>query len=170
MALFGYFQSEQYFISHRDYVNELFAPPQLVEDYIIDRYFEIDFDDAVSVHVRRGDYLKFADVHPACSSDYYNLALEDIGAVNNILVFSDDIDWCRSNLDIKNALYITEEDYIELYMMSFCRNNIIANSSFSWWAAWLGDSDKRVIAPSVWFGPKGPQDVQDIVPERWKRI
>jgi hypothetical protein len=88
---------------------------------------------------------------------------------DQFLVFSDDINWCEENLKLENSIYINDEkDYNELYLMSLCDNNIIANSSFSWWGAWLNkNDDKLVVGPTKWFGPAINHKTSDILPDEW---
>ena len=88
------------------------------------------------------------------------------------LVFSDDIEWCKNNITGDNIVYIDSEiDYIDLYLMARCDNNIIANSSFSWWGAWLNKNEnKKVVAPTLWFGQVVGEDTNDIIPENWIKI
>jgi hypothetical protein len=86
--------------------------------------------------------------------------------------FSDDPTKCKELFSKKNITYLNlEKDYLDMYAMSYCANNIIANSSFSWWGAWLNrNKNKKIVAPKIWFGPKGPQDYQDIYCNEWKVI
>lgn len=167
LLLHGYFQSEKYFADCKDYIKNLFCETLFVKDYIDIQYDGLD--ESISMHVRRGDYLKFPDVHPVCELSYYEKAFDTIGEDRKVFVFSDDIQWCKENFKFKNVVFVENEpDYIDFYMISRCRHNIISNSSFSWWAAWLnGHEDKKVICPKSWFGTRGPQDTQDIYPEEW---
>jgi hypothetical protein len=167
LFLHGYFQSEKYFSDCKEYIKNLFSETLFVKDYIDVQYENLD--EAISIHVRRGDYLKFPDTHPVCRLSYYEKAIETIGEDRSIFIFSDDIQWCKENFKFKNMIFVENEpDYIDLFMISRCKHNIIANSSFSWWAAWLNrNEDKKVICPKNWFGIKGPQDIQDIYPEEW---
>lgn len=168
----GYFQSEKYFSDHSDYIHNLYSPTEEIDDYIFDKYDGIDFSTATFLHVRRGDYIKLSDTHPPCQPEYYQNAFDSLGKndINQVLVFSDDIDWCVSQKDMIDdnieTIYIEgENDYIDLYMMSLCKNAIICNSSFSWWGAWLGRCN--TIAPRKWFGPKGPNEWNDLYCENW---
>lgn len=88
------------------------------------------------------------------------------------IVFSDDIEWCEENLPKDNFYYIkNEKDYIELYLMSMCNNNITCNSSFSWWGAWLNKKeDKKVIGPKIWFGSAINHNTDDIIPQSWIKL
>jgi hypothetical protein len=95
-----------------------------------------------------------------------------LGDYNNIFVFSDDITWCRNNLGFKNMIFVEGNvDIEDLWLMSLCEKNIIVNSSFSWWGAYLNTSkDKVVIAPSNWFGPSAGLNSSDIIPDEWNKI
>jgi len=121
----------------------------------------------VSVHIRRGDYLKFPDIHPTVSLDYYIKAISDIKKrkdIKCVLVFSDDIQWCKTNFYADMIRYAEGlYDYEEMLLMSACTHNIIANSSFSWWGAYLNENpDKIVYAPKIWCGAKANHGWEDI--------
>jgi hypothetical protein len=131
--------------------------------------------------VRRGDYVtspKTNSVHGTCSLEYYydsfNL-IEKQHKNSHYFIFSDDIEWCKQNLEfIKNKTFIelsaNERDHEEMYLMSQCKHNIIANSSFSWWGAWLNQNpDKMVIAPKKWFHDQ-QINTNDLIPDTWIRI
>jgi len=171
-TLIGYFQSEQYFADYHERIKELFSPDEITKQYIIEKYGEVSSEDIASIHVRRGDYLKFKDIHPTCTREYYIEAMSRLPANTNYMVFSDDPGWCLKNFNMKRFRVIEgEEDYVDMHLMSMCKNNIVANSSFSWWAAWLNNNkNKKVVAPKSWFGPSGPQDQQDVVPFHWERV
>lgn len=141
---------------------------------------EIRKTNSVSLHIRRGDYItskitnKF---HGTCCLGYYKKAMKLINKkVKNpkYFVFSDDIYWVKKNLEIKNAFYVDDnvgdKSYIDMQLMSMCKHNIIANSSFSWWAAWLNNNpNKIVIAPKKWFNDPG-MDTTDLISEEWIRF
>lgn len=168
----GYFQSEKYFVNHEKEIRNLLAPSLEIEKYIDSKYgHDLSKSNIASIHIRRGDYLKFSDTHPPCTKEYYAACFRELPSDTTYLVFSDDPVWCEGNFKSDRFKVISgEEDYIDLYLMSKCQNNIIANSSFSWWAAWLNDSKgKKVFAPKRWFGPTGSADTGDIVPEVWER-
>jgi Glycosyl transferase family 11 len=103
---------------------------------------------------------------------YYEDAIDIIGDYEYLLVFSDDIKWCRENLKFNNMIFMeTLTDIEDMWIMSLCKNNIIVNSSFSWWGAWLNkNKNKKVIAPSNWFGPRANINSSDIIPEKWIKI
>ncbi len=133
---------------------------------------------AVSLHVRRGDYLALA-AHNVCTEDYYQAALQKVvdlsGETPQVFIFSDEPDWARSNLSLPCERTIVdfngpETDYEDLRLMSLCKHNIIANSSFSWWGAWLNaNPDKIVTAPETWFGNRKLNN-PDILPQKWVPI
>jgi hypothetical protein len=169
LLLKGYFQTQKYFLHNSEYIRDLFIETEEVESYIKNKYQNIDFDKSISMHIRRGDYLRFPNIHPVCNVDYYNNSLKLLGEYDKLLIFSDDIDWCKNNLKYDKMYFVeSEPDYIDFYLISRCKDNIIANSSFSWWAAWNNrNNSKRVIYPNTWFGPSGPPDTQDLFPEEW---
>jgi hypothetical protein len=136
---------------------------------------------SVSLHVRRGDYvanLKVAAIHGLCSKEYYASAIKFISKKverPHFFVFSDDINWVENNFKINYpCTYINQnfsnESYNDLRLMSLCQHNIIANSSFSWWGAWLNcNSEKIVIAPKKWFA-NSDKRCDDLIPEKWVRL
>lgn len=148
----GYFQSQKYFIDFEDKIRNLFN-------------MNLDIKrDTCAIHIRRGDYLKLAHYHPIQPMSYYSNAINTMGYNYKYLIFSDDIEWCRNNLEneltLKDKIDIeyTENSstYIDFVSMTNCQHHIIANSSFSWWAAWLNkQNNHKVICPDPkrWFGP-----------------
>jgi hypothetical protein len=146
--LSGYFQSYKYFEGiekkiRRDFT---FLPQEMSVS---------TRKNTLSIHVRRTDYLGLSEYHTNLSKDYYSAALDLIGEFSEAIVFSDDINWCM-NLDIfKKFKFSFGNAYTDLQLMSRCDKHIIANSSFSWWGAWLSSSE-TVIAPKMWFGPALP--------------
>jgi hypothetical protein len=181
----GYWQSEKYFWGIEAEVRATYSFPP-----ILDRPNEEALGSlrrpVASLHVRRGDYLKYPNLS-ICTPDYYSravAALRDAGDASSLLVFSDDLEYCRSELDLGGlpAVYVEwnqgAESWRDMAMMARCDAHVIANSSFSWWGAWLDPRPrKRVIAPKPWnrreivdrdhyyafrFG--------DIVPESWERV
>lgn len=169
--LYGYFQSEKYF--DKDYIKDFFQPKETIREVIYENYANILQGETVGIHFRRTDYLQIQHQHPVQSMDYYNAAIEEIGDCDRYIVFSDDINWCKNNLSYKNMVFIEgNPDYIDLFLMSMCKHNIIANSTFSWWAAWLNkNQEKKIIATSKWFGDHYKHnDTKDLYPEEWKVI
>jgi hypothetical protein len=170
LYLIGYFQSEKYFIHNRTKILELFSPRTIDMDYIMKKYDKLLKHKTCSLHVRRGDYIKLQNHHPLCDLNYYKNALSHIDNDVKILVFSDDITWCKNNFTDKRFIFIEDEkDIIDLYLMSMCDNNIIANSSFSWWGGWLNQNiNKKVISPKKWFGDsKSHISTKDIYCKEW---
>ncbi len=167
----GYFQSEKYFSDFKAEILKLFkiSDTKMVEDYLIG--FRKMGVPITAVHIRRGDYIKNPDFHPVCEIEYYQKAMETLKETHFIFI-SDDMKWVTENFNGPNIWYSNFTDEInDFTLMALCDNNIIANSSFSWWAAYLNKNEnKRIIAPSKWFGPKGPQDTQDLLPESWIKI
>jgi hypothetical protein len=155
IKLIGYFQSEKYFLEYKKEILEFFEIDPETSEYISEKYSNILNLDNCSLHVRRGDFVNLQNFHALQTIEYYKKSVDIIGEDKFYLIFSDDIDWCRENLSfIKNKTFITENpDYIDLYIMSLCKNNIIANSTFSWWGAWLNSNpNKKIVIPSKWFG------------------
>jgi len=169
----GYFQSEKYFKNNRNKILDLFSIDENSLRYINEKYKDIDFLNSTSLHIRRGDYKNLPLHHPICEMSYYHKAI-DIIKPENLLIFSDDINWCKESFkDYKNnIIYIDNNpDYIELWLMSMCKNNIIANSTFSWWGAWLNNNNKKiVVAPSRWFGSAIKHEIKDLLLEEWIKI
>jgi hypothetical protein len=129
-------------------------------------------DTFTSIHIRRSDYIGNDAYHTNIQTDYYYDIIDSIADINNIIIFSDDIDWCRANINFSeksNILFSSNAPYVDLCAMSMCRINIIANSSFSWWAAWLNSNkDKKVFAPTNWFGPANSHlNTEDLIPNNW---
>ena len=158
--LYGYFQSEKYFKHAEATVRHYFKPKK-----------EYEKSNFVSVHVRRGDYLGLSDYHNVLGMEYYNAAC---GMFSNCIfaVFSDDIPWCRENFKGDHFIFVDSgNDIDDFFIMASCAHHIIANSSYSWWAAWLSEMDgKRVIAPKKWFGPAAPHNPKDIYCENFTVI
>lgn len=171
MLLYGSFQSEKYFSDYQEEIQNLFVIPyalkQVVNDYLENIGISLDRP-ITSVHVRRGDYLGFSGFHPTCSLEYYTKAMEAFKGSQFIFI-SDDMSWVMKNFKGKNIFYSNMgSEVLDLVLQTKCDNNIIANSSFSWWGAYLNKNpNKVVIAPSQWFGPTGHKDTQDIIPDNW---
>lgn len=176
----GYWQSEQYFIEFTDKIRTEFTfklPLSLKNNEISTHISQVN---AVSLHVRRGDYAnipKTIATHGLCSLDYYRAAIDYVSAhvvQPHFFIFSDDIAWVKANLNIGSSAFFidhntNQESYNDMRLMSLCKHNIIANSSFSWWGAWLNqNAEKIVIAPRQWFSR--PTDTSDLIPANWIRL
>ncbi|MBG17592.1 MAG: hypothetical protein CMB77_04490 [Euryarchaeota archaeon] len=173
--MFGYFQSPIYFGNYFEIIKEKFTFKDEIRSTAITRLKE-HFDDrpTCSIHVRRGDYLTKSNYHPPCSIEYYTAAKQMIlSATNNkakFLLFGDDHDWIKDNLvDDISTLIEGNTPEVDMCMMSNCSAHIISNSSFSWWAAALGNY-QGVVAPKAWFGPEGPQRWDTIYIHGWGLI
>ena len=150
--LFGYFQSPKYFNHISDEIKSDFTFTEEVDALCSEMFDSIEGDKVIALHIRRTDYTKNPN-HPLQPMEYYENALKHFDKNDRILVFSDDPKWCQEQeLFADDIIMISEgnDADIDLCLMSKCNYHIIANSSFSWWGAWLGDSEK-VIAPSNWF-------------------
>jgi len=181
MYLNGYWQSEKYFISAKDKLRKELCLVNALGDTSRKILDEIVQCAAVSLHIRRGDYItnpSAAAVHGVCSLDYYYPAIRHITThVQNpyFFVFSDDPQWAKDNLKISQPVRFVEANgpdrgAEDIWLMKSCNHHIIANSSFSWWAAWLNNrQDKIVIAPRIWFLDK-KINAKDLIPEQWHRI
>jgi hypothetical protein len=160
MQVKGYFPCEKYFINHKQKVLELFMDIETING--LRSKFGHLLPNSVSFHVRRGDYLKNPSVIPIAPKNYYIRALtllENNVKVDNILVFSDDMPWCKRNFSDKRITFIEgQKDYEDLYLMSLCTNNIICRSGFSWWGSYMNQNPSKIIyAPFPWFGSDGVQ-------------
>lgn len=174
-----YFQSEKYFINISDNIRQEFTLKKELSNKAQEVLGNIENTDSVSLHIRRGDYVVDKNInafHGICGMDYYQRAIELIKekiSHPTFFIFSDDITWAKDNLKGPEFVFVSNpeiEDVEELVLMSKCKYNIIANSSFSWWGAWLNNNlDKIVIAPQKWFNDKKANKNQ-ILPEKWIRI
>ena len=179
----GYWQSERYFADAAEAIRAAFAiktAPSPENRRWLDQIGQCP---AVSVHVRRGDYVSNASanaVHGTCGLDYYERAIstmrQQLGTDPVFFAFSDDPEWTRQSLPFGGCQHhvIDNNDastnYEDLRLMASCRHHIVANSSFSWWGAWLNPSpDKVVIAPTRWFRAESFND-RDLVPQGWIRL
>jgi hypothetical protein len=169
LILQGCYQSEYYFIDYKDEIIRLFGTE--LNNKFITEYLKRYSSPITSVHVRRGDYMNNPDFHKPCPIEYYKQAMTIIGDSTFIFI-SDDINWVKENFKGDNIIYSPfTSDVDDLNLMVKCDNNIIANSSFSWWGAYLNENEnKKIISPKEWFGPNGPKDTQDIIPKNWLKI
>lgn len=176
----GYWQSWKYFANIEKAIRQDFCFNIPFSDAIVDKARSLRSTDSVAMHFRRGDYTSSEAVnyHGICEPAYYQQAAEWMlqqvpGAC--FYIFTNDPAWVRDNLPAGIAFKILSGDvshtqYEDLFLMSQCRHQIIANSSFSWWAAWLNEyRDKKIVAPKKWFAADTP-DARDLVPDNWHRI
>ena len=170
------YQSEKYFIQIKDTILREIIPVSPLTIEIQDIVNNIrSKDDSVSIHIRRGDYVDNIH-HNVCDLDYYYKAIEYIKTKTQnptFFIFSDDIQWAKENLKIENCVYVSNpnlKEYEEMIIMSECHHNIIANSTFSWWAAYLNKNhDKSIIAPKQWTNSK-TADQLEILPSGWVQL
>ena len=171
----GYFQTEKYFKHIEKEIRSDFT----FKDEILNPCKEMieSVENPIALHVRRGDYIKNAENHFNLPSVYYEAALSKFDADRNVIVFSDDPVWCHDEgifVDDRFIISENEDNRVDLCLMSLCDDFIIANSSYSWWGAWLSaNKDKTVIAPAQWFGKTGytkDHDTKDLIPNDWTII
>ena len=177
----GFWKNERYFFD----INKLIR-----EEFTLRNPFSLAAKDAsqmifgeicpVAIHVRRGDYVSVAGTaryHGVCSQEYYRDALVYLSRrakISRLFIFSDDIEWVKKNMKFDHPFtFVSKEgipDYEELLLMSYCKHNIIANSTFSWWAAWLNmNSNKIIIAPKRWLAKTG-NDYYEEIPNTWIKM
>ena len=176
--IFGYFQTEKYFKEFEKEVKSDFTFKESILTPAKEYREQVGSDEVISLHIRRGDYVK-QPWHPCQTLEYYEKALSQIPLVYDsctipVIIFSDDPDWVlEQNIFESDRFYVSQgnSNVFDTCLMTLCQYHIIANSSFSWWGAWLADS-KKVIAPKQWFGPplSEENDTKDLVPEEWIKL
>lgn len=179
--ILGFFQSEKYFKSVEKYIREDFEFADLPDEANLKMIRKINSTPSISLHIRRGDYVqkqRYQDAYATCSLDYYKRAVEHIAQkVPNptLFIFSDDIEWVKKNLKLPyESVYVShntgKKSFEDMRLMSLCSHNVIANSSFSWWGAWLNKNENKiVVAPEKWFNDK--KIIQtDVIPQGWIKI
>lgn len=174
----GYFQTPRYFSEYREILLKDFILKSALSGFYKHHLEQIKATNSVSLHVRRGDYLlaQNSKIHGVLTLEYYQKAVDLISAKSDSLtfyIFSDDIDWCKAHLSINAPTVFIDaqkesSDVGDLILMSNCKHNIMANSSFSWWGAWLNqNSNKIVVAPENWFADKARLVEWEIYPPEW---
>lgn len=178
--LTGYWQSEKYFLDAVDLIRKEFTFKEPLDYRNEEIATKVSQENSISLHVRRGDYVSSAlnlSIYESCSPDYYARSIDYITRrvpAPKFYIFSDDLSWVMENLKIDFPhVYIDincgKNSFKDMRLMSLCQHHIIANSSFSWWGAWLNSRvDKIVIAPKRWF--KSSLDTRDLLPEDWIRL
>ena len=167
----GFFQTEKYFEHCREDIKRLYTFKDDIVEESKDKFPKLKTE-TVSIHLRFGDYIAMQQLHPICDSEYYTSALEHFkDKPYHFLIFSDNIAYCKQIFgESENISYIEGNSaFVDMCMMSMCDHNIIANSSFSWWSAWLNqNSNKKIIAPKNWFGPGyAYHDTKDLYCKNW---
>jgi hypothetical protein len=169
VSLNGYLQSEKYFKNIESEIRKDFQFKQEIYDIAKNCFDSLCSSEVISLHIRRGDYV-YNPNHPVQELSYYETALNLLDTSSTVIIFSDDPSWAKSqSLFSDDRFLISEENdtYIDMCLMTFCDYHIIANSSYSWWGAWLAES-KKVIAPSSWFsGINSHYNTKDIYCDGW---
>lgn len=177
----SYWQTEKYFQDIEEIIKHDFQVKTELSGQNKESANQIATVDAVSVHVRRGDYVANPEtlkIHGLCGQEYYARAVSEIVekvSKPNFFVFSDDPAWAKDNLIFNYPTFYldhnqADKNYEDLRLMNLCKHNIIANSSFSWWGAWLNNNPvKIVVAPAKWYSDP-TKNIQNIVPESWLKI
>ena len=175
----GYWQNKLYLDKINDLVIQEMQPEEKLINYINKKYAFLK-EDCVSIHVRRTDYMHLSNYYYLLDENYYNQALSFFDKNVNIAVFSDDIEWCKSNLKYKNIHFIEESARVDMIIMSLCKSNIIANSTFSFWGAYLNaNENKKIICPQKWLkesysllisNQKEPDCAKNLIKDDWIRI
>lgn len=168
----GYFQGEKYFKKYSNIIKSAFSCTEEYADKIFKNYPQLSSSSVTSIHIRRGDYLYYKKIHPTLSKEYISEVIKLVPETEYLFVSSDDIGWCKQNIDGKNLIFLEElNPHEQVWTMQMCHNFIISNSTFSWWGAYLSNNpNKRVLAPSIWFGPDGPKNWEDMYCTNWEII
>lgn len=167
----GYYQSDKYFAEVEDSLRSVLKfKPEIIR--AAKKVYPVVEGEIISIHVRRGDYVALNSFHPTCSPDYYAEAAQHFVDSNcHFMIFSDDIEYCKQAFGESDNIHysIGNDQFVDLCLMSMCDHNIIANSSFSWWGAWLNPNEnKKVIAPKKWFGPAySHYNINDLFCKNW---
>ena len=179
--LSGYWQSEKYFSNHAAQIRRDFRFGPAISDENEKVAEQIAASNAVSLHIRRGDYLKNPTnlaIYGTCSLAYYQAAMRHIAervSDPHFIVFSDDLIWAREQLKSGfRTSYVDHnrgaESFNDMLLMSLCQHHIIANSTFSWWGAWLGSNPAKIVAaPDPWFDDQSI-DSSDLIPDSWHTL
>ena len=173
----GYWQSFHYLDINKDVLQSQICLKKfsIGNEELVDN---INLKNSISLHVRRGDYIsikKNRDIFHICNLDYYKAAIDIIEqnvSDPQYYIFSDDIEWAKQNFIGSKFIFVEGNiPHIDMYLMSNCKNNIIANSTFSWWGAWLNNNpNKVIIAPQRWYHGAMNDASKNLIPEKWIRI
>ena len=174
----GYFQSPRYFERAEATIHKELQPPEATDAESLELADLLSQSNSASLHIRRGDYVNnpaAARLFHSCSLDYYRRALEQLPGSGPVVIFSDDIEWVGENFPAGARFRLAgtrgpRTGLADLWLMSKAEHHVIANSTFSWWGAWLGSSASGLtIAPRQWF--RDPNwDCKDLIPSDWIRI
>lgn len=169
IKLCGFFQSYKYFDDIReDLINSYFAPAGWILEF--SKKYNVS-DRSVGVCVRRGDYLMLQDNHCVLNEDYYQETCNNLIAhslVDNVFVFSDDMDWCKNVFSNIGATFVEADKFVQLYLMTQMKHLILANSTFSWWGAYLNNKGGNIYVPDPWYGPNNQHlDTSGLFYPKW---
>jgi len=174
ICIHGLWQSENYFVNEQSLIRNLFSIDENTELFIKKKYGKVFMEEVISIVIRRGDYVKQPQFHPTCSIKYYKNAIRYFGKNKQYLIISDDLNWCRKKFKGSNFFFSDSDGPpVDLYLQTFSTHNIISNSTFAWWGAWLNSNpNKIVVAPKDnWFGYFYKNFYRpDMFPESWKLI
>ena len=166
-SLYGFFQTEKYFKHIEKQIRKDFTFKDEIKDECDDLIKQ--FTNPIALHIRRGDFVWNNKNHPPLGLDYYESALKLFDSDREVIIFSDDTEWCKEQelfADDRFAVAEGGDQFYDLCLMSLCDDFIIANSTFSWWGAWLGNRGK-VVAPKQWFGEALDHDTKDLYCKGW---
>jgi len=191
----GYFQTEKYFVNIEDSIREDYTFKDEWMEPCLEFMEELQNDKVIFLHIRRGNpslqgvrgekwsYQLLQHTHPLMKEEYYRSALAQFSDDYQVMVMSDTIDWCKKQPYLQGDRFIFSDNskmlfpdgasvpYVDLCLMSLCSGAIIANSSLSWWGAWLQNNRGKVVAPTPWFGPAVSHYIMDdLIPERWTQL
>jgi hypothetical protein len=191
----GYFQTEKYFTNIENEIREDFVFKDEWMEPCLEFMNELQNDKIIFLHIRRGNpslqgvrgekwsYQLLQDTHPLMKKEYYLNALKEFDDSYQVMVVSDVIEWCKNQDWLQGERFIFSDNskmlfsdgasvpYVDLCLMSLCSGAIIANSSLSWWGAWLQNNRGKVVAPKPWFGPKVSHYIMDdLIPKRWTQL
>ena len=167
VCLWGFFQTEKYFKHIEKQIRKDFTFKDEIKDECDDLIKQ--FTNPIALHIRRGDFIWNNKNHPPLSLDYYKSALDLFDSDREVIIFSDDTEWCKEQelfADDRFAVAEGGDQFYDLCLMSMCDDFIIANSTFSWWGAWLANRGK-VVAPKNWFGEALSHDTKDLYCKGW---
>ena len=166
-SLYGFFQTEKYFKHIEKQIRKDFTFKDEIKDECDDLIKQ--FTNPIALHIRRGDFIWNNKNHPPLGLDYYESALKLFDSDREVIIFSDDTEWCKEQELFANDRFAVAEggdQFYDLCLMSMCDDFIIANSTFSWWGAWLANRGK-VVAPKNWFGETLGHDTKDLYCKGW---
>jgi hypothetical protein len=168
----GFFQSHRYFTGYEKLIRDYFRPSADVATEVHRQRAKLFNRPTVAVHIRRGDYLSMPERFRVLPIEYYRRAMSLFGSDVQFAIFGDDPGWAAQTFRSDNFRIISgNSEVTDLHLMASCDHQIIANSSFSWWGAWLNaNPHKRVIAPDPWFGPAFDHNTRDLLPAEWMKL